>query len=370
VALYETYYHCRCEPFSLTPDPYFLYGSASHREALAQMQYVIEQRKGFAVLCADVGLGKTILLHGLLEHVGRQVRTAYIFNPPRSVPELYALMGNELELGLNGAGSAMIRFNDYLLDVFRTGGTVALVFDEAQHLPISVLEEIRLLSNIEAPNAKLLQVILAGQPELDVKLDSYELRALQQRIVFRYSLAPLGLSETAGYIVSRLNTAGADRSPFTPKACHAIYRYSKGNPRLINQICDNAMLAGYTTDSPLIDTLQIEEAAADLRLERRARKSKEIAAGTAAGRARSDGQHAAGHWRRRVMWVLLVACCIAALTLATLAAMDRTVSLMMQGFGLFLERHGAPGSIEGATVFPSMVGSQLQWVMGATARLL
>ena len=232
MGIYEAYYDCRSEPFSLSPDPRFLYLSPTHREALAQLRYVVEMRKGFAVLTGEVGLGKTILLRTLLERVGSQVHTAYILKPPRSLSELYAVIANDLDLGLGGTASAVIRLNEYLLQVSHGGGTVALVFDEAQHLPVHVLEEIRLLSNLEAPDAKLLQVILAGQPELDLLLDRPELRALRQRIAMCHSLAPLALEDTINYIANRVRIAGAQQSPFTLDACRSVHRLSCGAPAL------------------------------------------------------------------------------------------------------------------------------------------
>lgn len=266
MGIYEAYYDCRSEPFSLSPDPRFLYLSPTHREALAQLRYVVEMRKGFAVLTGEVGLGKTILLRTLLECVGPQVHTAYILKPPRSVRELYATIANDLELGLGGAASAIIRLNEYLLQVFSAGGTVVLVFDEAQHLPIPVLEEIRLLSNLEAPDAKLLQVILAGQPELDRLLEAPELRALRQRVVMHHSLAPLALEDTINYIASRVRIAGARQSPFTLDACRSVHRLSGGVPRLINLICDKAMLSSYASDSAQVDRRCVELAASELQL--------------------------------------------------------------------------------------------------------
>ncbi len=143
---------------------------------------------------------------------------------------------------------------------------MVLIFDEAHDLPFEVLEEIRLLTNIETSNAKLLQVILAGQPELDAMLETRELRALRQRLVFRYSLAPLSQADTVRYIASRLHQAGAQRSPFTLAACNSVYQYSEGIPRLINVLCDNAMLVGYAKASPTIESPEIEEVAIDLRL--------------------------------------------------------------------------------------------------------
>jgi len=266
VGIYEAYYDCRSEPFNLSPDPRFLYMSPTHREAMAQLRYVVEMRKGFAVLTGEVGLGKTILLRSLLERVGPQVHTAYILKPPCSVAELYEAIGSELELGFNGAASSMIKLNHFLLEVFRTGGTVALVFDEAQHLPLQVLEEIRLLSNLEAPDAKLLQVILAGQPELDRLLDAPELRALRQRVVMHHSLAPLALEDTIHYIANRVRIAGGRQSPFTLDACRSVHRLAGGVPRLINLICDKAMLSSYASDSRQVDRRCVELVAGELQL--------------------------------------------------------------------------------------------------------
>ncbi|MBV8361307.1 MAG: AAA family ATPase [Deltaproteobacteria bacterium] len=266
MGIYESYYDCCIEPFNLSPDPRFLYLSPTHREALAQLRYVVDMRKGFAVLTGEVGLGKTILLCTLLERVGPQVHSAYILKPPRSVPELYATIANDLELGLGGATSAITRLNEFLLEISRVGGTVALIFDEAQQLPIQVLEEIRLLSNIEAPDAKLLQVILAGQPELDRLLGTPKLLALRQRIVMYHTLAPLVLEDTLNYIANRVRIAGAPQSPFTLDACRAIHRLSGGVPRLINLICDKAMLSSYASDSARIDRRCVERVASELQL--------------------------------------------------------------------------------------------------------
>ncbi len=269
MGIYEAYYNCRLEPFSLSPDPRFLYLAPSHREAFAQLRYIIEERKGFAVLTGEVGLGKTTLLRSLLERVGPKVHTGYILNPPRSVPELYAAIGAELDLNFDHVTSPIIELNQFLLKIFRSGGTAALIFDESQRLSIETLEEIRLLSNLETPTTKLLQVILAGQPELDTLLDSVGLRALRQRVVLRHSLAPLGHEDTIHYIANRIRVAGAKRSPFTLGACRSVYSFSGGVPRLINLICGNAMLSGYAADSPLVDRRRVEMIAREMRLETR-----------------------------------------------------------------------------------------------------
>jgi len=165
MAVYEQYYHCLREPFSLSPDPNFLYSSTIHREALAELRYLIQERKGFAVITGEVGTGKTLLLRTLMESLGRQVETAYFFNPPHTRDALYASIADELEIDLDGHASPTVLLNRRFLEIREKGGTVALIFDEAQSIQPSMLEEIRLLTNLETSNAKLVQVILAGHPE-------------------------------------------------------------------------------------------------------------------------------------------------------------------------------------------------------------
>ena len=266
MAVYETYYGCLQEPFSLSPDPGFLFAAAPHREALAQLRYLIQERKGFAVITGEVGTGKTMLLRTVIEDVGPKVQTGYVFNPPRTRQALYDAIADELGLQLDDKSNPAKELNRHFLSTYEAGGTVVLIFDEAQALSVELLEEIRLLTNIETPRAKLVQVILAGQTELDALIDSTELRALRQRLVFRYSLGALGRADTVGYIAARLAAAGAKNSPFTRGACDSVHRYSTGIPRLINVICDNAMLSAYATDSNTIDEEQIDEVALDLKL--------------------------------------------------------------------------------------------------------
>jgi general secretion pathway protein A len=269
MAVYESYYGCVREPFSLSPDPGFLFAAAPHREALAQLRYLIEERKGFAVVTGEVGTGKTMLLRTVIESVGSHVQTGYVFNPPPTTPALFAAIAEELGLSLEGVANPAMALNRHFLSTYETGGTVVLIFDEAQALPIDVLEQIRLLTNIETPRAKLVQVILAGQSELDPLIDSTELRALRQRLVFRYALAPLDQKDTHSYIAARMAAAGASRSPFTEAACESVHRYSGGIPRLINVICDNALLSGYAAETRTIDAELIDEAASDLKIGRK-----------------------------------------------------------------------------------------------------
>jgi general secretion pathway protein A len=266
VAIYEKYYRCQREPFSLSPDPEFFYNSSAHREALAALHYLVQQRKGLAVVTGEVGTGKTLLLRSLIEAVAPEVHTCFIFDPPRSSYELYEMIADELDISLSVVGNPVLTLNRHLLSLYENGDTVILIFDEAQALSVAVLEEIRLLTNLETSSAKLVQVVMAGQPEFDVTLDTVELRALRQRLIFRIALKPLEAEDTERYIAARLITAGAPQSTFTGKACDAIHRYSRGIPRLVNVICDNAMLAGYALENPTIEDSLINEVAADLAL--------------------------------------------------------------------------------------------------------
>jgi general secretion pathway protein A len=264
--LYSSFYDIKREPFSLSPDPSFLYLTPTHREALAQMRYCIEARRGFAVLTGEVGTGKTTLLRALLDSIGSTVVTAYVLNPPQTRGELYAFLASELGLSLNGSETWLLRIHRFLLKQRRAAKTVVALFDEAQNIPIEVLEEIRLLTNLETADSKLLQVILAGQPELDRLIDSDGLRALRQRIALRHSLLPVKREEIAQYISSRLSNAGAGRMPFDREACYAVHTYSKGIPRLINSICEGSLIAGFVADQATIDARMVAEVARDARI--------------------------------------------------------------------------------------------------------
>jgi len=324
MAVYEAYYNCSREPFSLSPDPRFLYAAEPHREALAQLCYLVQERKGFAVVTGEVGTGKTMLLRSLIESAGPNVQTGYVFNPPRTIGALYDSIGYELGITLTGAANPAAVLNRHLLSAYEDGGTVVMIFDEAQSLSIELLEEIRLLTNIETSSTKLAQVILAGQPEFDAKIDSTELRALRQRLVFRYSLSALSPPETVQYIAARLAVAGARRSPFTLKACGAVHRYSGGVPRLVNVLCDNAMLAGYAAASRTIDEEQIADVAADLKLIRSPRRAyqKDRELGRAGVTTTTD--RSAGHYR--LIYTVVATCITLLLASAVLIVAPRLSS--------------------------------------------
>lgn len=272
--LYSSFYDINRDPFSLSPDPAFMLLTPSHREALAQMRYTVEARRGFAVLTGEVGTGKTTLLRSLLGSIGPNIVTAYIFNPPKTRGELYVSLASELGLSLNGSETWHVQIHDFLIENARLGKTVIALFDEAQLIPVDVLEEIRLLTNLETSDAKLLQVILAGQPELDTIIDSDRLRALRQRIALRHSLEPLSQHETISYIAGRLRLAGARRMVFNPAACRAVHEYSQGIPRLINSLCESSLIAGFVADKPSIDAQVVAQVARDAHLVPATRKPR------------------------------------------------------------------------------------------------
>jgi general secretion pathway protein A len=235
-------------PFNITPDPRFLYYAPHHQEAYDHLMYGITQRKGFIELTGEVGSGKTTLCRALLASLDSEVKTALILNPTFSDTELLRAMLNDF--GLSPAYGDRLSYveclNTFLLDNYRQGMNVALLIDEAQDLAPAVMEQIRLLSNLETDQHKLIQIVLCGQPELKKRLNQPDLRQLRQRITVRYYLPPLTATETEEYIVHRLRVAGPQsRITFSTFAVKAVHRYAKGCPRLINAVCDNALLAAY-----------------------------------------------------------------------------------------------------------------------------
>ena len=267
--LYQTYFGLSQAPFNITPDPSFLYLSASHREGLAQLSYGIRARKGFVVLTGEVGTGKTTLIHALLNDLNGSAHTALIFSAVASPAHLLRTVCEEFGLiepkrPLQEIHDYLVTLNEFLLESYRKGENCALIIDESQNLSAEVLESIRLLSNFETSKDKLLQILLVGQPELAVRLNSPELRQLKQRVMLRHHLRTLSLQECCEYVSHRLKVAGGELSIFTANALESIYSYSGGIPRIVNVLCDNALLTGYALGRKEIDTRILREVAEDL----------------------------------------------------------------------------------------------------------
>jgi general secretion pathway protein A len=275
--VYSSYFGLKEAPFNITPDPSFLFESASHQEGLAQLRYGIEARRGFIVLTGEVGTGKTTLLQALLGELGQGTKTALIFSAITSPVDLLRYVCEEFKLieplqGLKDAHDYVYLLNEFLLQEYRHGQNAALIIDEAQNLSPEVLESVRLLSNFETTKDKLLQILLVGQPELNDRLNTPQLRQLKQRITLRHQLRSLSLSECQEYIANRLKCAGASPEIFLTKAVEAVHHYSGGIPRLINVICDNAMISAYALEKKEIEARFIQEVADDLCLSNGASK--------------------------------------------------------------------------------------------------
>ena len=269
--MYKTFYHLQKNPFEITPDPSFLFPTTRHNEALASLYYGVTSHRGFVVLTGEVGTGKTLMLRSLLGLLQRRdVAFALIFNPSLSPLEFIRYIAGDFGLPVTGkAKDELIHvLNAFLLQRHQQGLTTLLAVDEAHHLSAEILEEIRLLTNLETAQRKLLQIVLAGQPELDQKLDSFGLRQLKQRVALRCHLEALNLEETRKYMARRLQIAGApaESKIFSDPAISAVFRHSRGIPRLINTICENALLSGYSKLAEVITPDIIEGIAKDLRL--------------------------------------------------------------------------------------------------------
>jgi general secretion pathway protein A len=267
--MYLRFYGLRDIPFSLTPDPRFLYFTASHREVMANLHYGIQHGKGLVVATGEVGTGKTTLLRAMIARLDRSVVSSYVFNPGLTVPELYQHLAADFGLGEFSSKSDMLmKLGRLLMTRHARGLRTVLIVDEAQGLGRELLEEVRLLLNFETYTEKQLQIVLVGQPELRALLNSPELRQLKQRISLRCEIKPLQTAdEVDAYIRTRLKVAGAARQDlFTPDAVAFIYRVSEGIPRLVNNICDNALLNGFAGNRRQIGTEIVSEVAQSLDL--------------------------------------------------------------------------------------------------------
>jgi general secretion pathway protein A len=269
--MYQRYYGLRELPFELTSDPKYLFFTAQHREALSNLQYGLSSAKAVTVLIGEAGTGKTTLLRAALEsEVCRHVRCVYLNNPALTRREFIEILARRFDLSDEAAQSKAVLLAELepaLHDRRGRGETTALVIDEAQSLSLELLEEIRLLANIETAEHKLLPLVLAGQPELADRLNDAELRQLKQRVALRCEIVPFGLGETAAYIASRIRTAGGEASRlFTREAVSLIHEYSRGIPRTISVICDNALVSGLALGKQPVDRAIVLEVTRDFDL--------------------------------------------------------------------------------------------------------
>lgn len=246
---YLNYYNLTEEPFTITPNPRFLYLSGKHREAMNHLLYGIRERKGFVQFTGEVGSGKTTLCRALLEQLPpERYSTALILNPVLQPDQMMAAIATEFGLDVRGKDRFQILqiLNYFFLDEMAKDRDVVLIIDEAQNLTAELLEQVRLISNLETDDRKLLQIVLMGQPELRDLLNEHSLRQIRQRITVRYHLSPLRFGEVKEYIRHRLHISGANGSPcFSAAAIWRVFKYSKGIPRLINAVCDKCLLAGF-----------------------------------------------------------------------------------------------------------------------------
>jgi general secretion pathway protein A len=269
--MYKAFFGLNSSPFNLSPDPSFLYRSVQHEEALASLIYGVKSRKGFIVLSGEVGTGKTTMLECLRDHLtGHRIPFAFLFNSRLTPQQFFETLAYDFDLPCNRGSKTEVLFtlNAMLIQRANQNQTTVLIVDEAQNLDWDVLEEIRLLGNLETRRGKMMQIVLAGQPELDRKLEHPECRQLKQRIALRCHLEPFTEPETAKYIAARLARAGMkDQTVFEPGVVAEIHRRTQGIPRLINSVCDNLMLTSFALESRQANLEMLEEVSRDLRLD-------------------------------------------------------------------------------------------------------
>lgn len=265
--MYLEYYGLTEPPFNITPNPRFLFYSAKHREAFNHLLYGIRERKGFVQLTGEVGAGKTTLCRALLDQLGENFSTALILNPALDADQLIRAVGMEFGLNVKGLDrlETIAEINHFLLEQMAQGRDSVLIIDEAQNLTNDLLEQVRLLSNLETDERKLLQIVLMGQPELRERLNQHSLRQLRQRITVRYHLRSLKYFEVGQYIQHRLHISGGKGPPyFSASALWRIHRYSQGVPRLINALSDKCLLAGFVHARTKIDYWMVGKAIREL----------------------------------------------------------------------------------------------------------
>jgi len=266
--MYRTFFGLEENPFNLSPDPRYLFLSRQHQEAMNHLLYGIHERKGFIVVTGGIGTGKTTLCRTLLNGLDRNVETALVFNSAVSEMELLQTVNQEFGITMGRAKRTKKRYidtlNEFLLKNYASHKNAVLLIDEAQNLSHGVLEQIRMLSNLETVQEKLIQIVLIGQPELKKILALPSLKQLNERITVRYDLSPLGKEDVRRYVQHRLSVAGGGTAAFAESAYRAIFRYSGGNPRRINAICDRALLVAYAGDAREINGRIVREAKKDI----------------------------------------------------------------------------------------------------------
>src|SRR5579864_2364734 len=269
--MYKSFYGLKENPFNVNPDPRFLYLTKQIEEALTGLMYGIQTRKGFITLTGEVGTGKTTLVNRLLDWLHhRNARTAFLFNSRMNSNQLFDFILAEFDIACESKSKSqqLLKLNHWLLERYRLGETVVLIIDEAQNLTYPVLEEIRLLTNLETSTDKLLQIVLSGQQELEDKLKLPQLRQLRQRISVRCKTSPLTNEQTHQYVAERLRIAGANGQPiFGPAAIDAIHKYAHGIPRVINLLCENALTGAYVEEQRPIEPALIDEVAREFQLD-------------------------------------------------------------------------------------------------------
>ncbi len=271
--MYKAFFHLTGNPFELTPDPAFLFGTRRHNEALAALYYGVRRHKGFVVVTGEVGTGKTLLLRCLLRLLkeSKDIAYAYLFNSRLTSTEFLQYVLSDFGFSTSGKNKAelLLELSQFLVKRGSQKLTTVLIVDEAHHLSAEILEEVRLLTNLETAEDKLLQIVLVGQPELDLKLDSVGLRQLKQRIALRARLESLDLEETKGYVERRLQIAGMSQpdAVFPEEAMSAVFLRSRGFPRLINTICENALIGAYAKQMRIVTPEIINTVADEFRLD-------------------------------------------------------------------------------------------------------